>query len=170
MVVARERATMDALVRLIAQRQVSRQYLALGHRAWHGSTLRTVDAAVGRDPRNRLRMAVVDLAQHAGKPARTDFECLAGNDLGCLVRCTLHTGRTHQIRVHMASIGHPLVADGLYGGGIAAGMARQALHAYRLAFVHPVTGQALEFHAPLPEDMQQALLQWALRYNGAAAA
>ena len=174
MVVARERATMDALVRLIAQRQVSRQYLALGQRAWQGSTLRTVDAAVGRDPRNRLRMAVVDLAQHAGKPARTDFECLAGNDLGCLVRCTLHTGRTHQIRVHMASIGHPLVADGLYGGGIAAGiaagMARQALHAYRLAFVHPVTGQALEFHAPLPEDMQQAVLQWALRYNGAAAA
>ena len=170
MVVARERATMDALVRLIAQRQVSRQYLALGQRAWQGSTLRTVDAAVGRDPRNRLRMAVVDLAQHAGKPARTDFECLAGNDLGCLVRCTLHTGRTHQIRVHLASIGHPLVADGLYGGGIAAGMARQALHAYRLAFVHPVTGQALEFHAPLPEDMQQAVLQWALRYNGAAAA
>ena len=170
MVVARERATMDALVRLIAQRQVSRQYLALGQRAWQGSTLRTVDAAVGRDPRNRLRMAVVDLAQHAGKPARTDFECLAGNDLGCLVRCTLHTGRTHQIRVHMASIGHPLVADGLYGGGIAAGMARQALHAYRLAFVHPVTGQALEFHAPLPEDMQQAVLQWALRYNDVAAA
>ncbi len=165
MVVARERATMDALVRLIAQRQVNRQYLALGHRAWQGGALRTVDAAVGRDPRNRLRMAVVDLAQHAGKPARTDFECLAGNDLGCLVRCTLHTGRTHQIRVHMASMGHPLVADALYGGGVAAGMARQALHAYRLAFVHPVTGQPLEFHAPLPGDMQQALLQWGLGYN-----
>ncbi|ODU59603.1 MAG: pseudouridine synthase [Comamonadaceae bacterium SCN 68-20] len=165
MVVARERATMDALVRLIAQRQVSRQYLALGHRAWQGGSLRTVDAAVGRDPRNRLRMAVVDLAQHAGKPARTDFECLAGSDLGCFVRCTLHTGRTHQIRVHMASMGHPLVADALYGGGVAAGMVRQALHAYRLAFVHPVTGQPLEFHAPLPGDMQQALLQWGLGYN-----
>lgn len=165
MVVARERATMDALVRLIAERRVSRQYLALAHRAWQGAAHRTVDAAIGRDPRNRLRMAVVDLAQHAGKPARTDFDWLAGSGDGCLVRCTLHTGRTHQIRVHMASIGHPLVADTLYGGSGAAGMQRQALHAYRLAFAHPVTGQALEFHAPLPEDMRQALVQWGLSYN-----
>ena len=165
MVVARDRATMDALVRLIAERQVSRQYLALAHRAWQGAPHRTVDAPIGRDPRNRLRMAVVDLAQHAGKPARTDLDRLDGHGEGCLVRCTLHTGRTHQIRVHMASIGHPLVADALYGGAAAAGLQRQALHAFRLAFVHPVTGQPLQFHAPLPEDMQQALRQWGLGYN-----
>lgn len=156
---------MDALVRLIAERSVSRQYLALGHRPWRGAPHRTVDAPIGRDPRNRLRMAVVDLAQHAGKPARTDFDLQAGNEDGCLVRCTLHTGRTHQIRVHMASIGHPLVADALYGGAPAAGLQRQALHAFRLAFAHPVTGLPLEFHAPLPEDMQQALVQWGLGYN-----
>lgn len=165
MVVARERSTMDALVRLIAERNVSRQYLALAHRPWQGAPHRAVDAPIGRDPRNRLRMAVVDLAQHAGKPARTDFDLQAGNEDGCLVRCTLHTGRTHQIRVHMASIGHPLVADALYGGAAAAGLQRQALHAFRLAFAHPVTGLPLEFHAPLPEDMQRALVQWGLGYN-----
>lgn len=165
MVVARDRATMDALVRMIAERQVSRQYMALAHRPWRGARIRTVDAPIGRDPRNRLRMAVVDLSLHAGKTARTDVEFLAGSDLGCWVRCTLHTGRTHQIRVHMASIGHPLVADALYGGAPAAGMERQALHAFRLAFVHPMTGQAMEFHAPLPQDLQSALTEWGLGYN-----
>ena len=173
MVVARSRAAMDALVGMIAQRSVVRQYVALAHRPWRGATSRSVNAPIGRDPRNRLRMAVVDLGQHAGKMARTDFECLANAEVdaetaaeaGCWVRCTLHTGRTHQIRVHMASIGHPLVGDALYGGSPAAGMARQALHAARLAFVHPMTGQTMEFHAPLPADMQQALSLWGLRYN-----
>ncbi len=165
MVVARSRAAMDALVNMIAQRSVVRQYVALAHRPWHGAASRSVTAPIGRDPRNRLRMAVVDLAQHAGKPARTDMERLAHAEAGCWVRCTLHTGRTHQIRVHMASIGHPLVADVLYGGTPAAGMVRQALHAARLAFVHPMTGQALEFHAPLPVDLQEALCAWGLRYN-----
>lgn len=165
MVVARDRATMDALVHMIAQRKVSRQYLALAHRPWLGAATRTIDAPMGRDPRNRLRMAVVDLSLHAGKEARTDVELLAHCEQGCWVRCTLHTGRTHQIRVHMASIGHPLVADVLYGGALAAGMQRQALHAFRLAFAHPVTGQELEFRAPLPLDMRQALDAWGLGYN-----
>ena len=165
MVVARDRATMDTLVRMIAQRTVHRQYLALAHRPWTGPRNRTVQAAIGRDPRNRLRMAVVNLDSHAGKPARTDVRWLAGNDMGCWVECTLHTGRTHQIRVHMASIGHPLVADVLYGGAPAAGLERQALHAYRLCFQHPVSGLALEFQAPLPPDMEQALSQWGLGYN-----
>jgi 23S rRNA pseudouridine1911/1915/1917 synthase len=164
MVVARTRAAMDALVRMIAAREVSRQYLALAHGAWQGATTRQVDAAIGRDPRNRLRMAVVDLAQHAGKPASTTFELLDNAAAGCWVHCTLHTGRTHQIRVHMASIGHPLVADTLYGGTPAAGMARQALHARRLAFTHPVTQEALEFLAPLPADLEAALAEWGL-YN-----
>jgi 23S rRNA pseudouridine1911/1915/1917 synthase len=66
----------------------------------------------------------------------------------------------------MAHIGHPLVADELYGGAPAAGMGRQALHAYRLAFAHPATGKPLEFHAPLPQDLDEALRAWGLRYNG----
>lgn len=165
MVVARNRTTMDALVRMIAARQVSRQYLALAHAAWRGSATRTVQAAIGRDPRNRLRMAVVDLAHQAGKTAKTDIECLVSAESGCWVRCTLHTGRTHQIRVHMASIGHPLVADTLYGGAVAAGMGRQALHAFRLAFVHPITQQAMELRAPIPFDLQEALSKWGVSYN-----
>jgi 23S rRNA pseudouridine1911/1915/1917 synthase len=165
MVVARTRAAMDALVTAIAAREVSRQYLALAHRPWSGPRHKSVDAPIGRDPRNRLRMAVVDLARHAGKAARTDFELLEDAQAGCLVRCTLHTGRTHQIRVHMASIGHPLVADALYGGTPAAGMARQALHAWRLAFTHPFTGEALELRRALPPDMAAALSGWGVGYN-----
>ena len=165
MVVARTRAMMDALVRSIAAREVGRQYLALAHRPWTGSRTREVTAPIGRDPRNRLRMAVVDLERNSGKLARTDIELLQNCDQGCLVRCTLHTGRTHQIRVHMASIGHPLVADELYGGTAAAGMQRQALHARRLAFTHPVTQQPLVFEAPLPDDLRLALQQWGLSYN-----
>ncbi len=161
MVVARTRATMDALVQLIAAREVSRQYVALAHRGWGGAAVRHVDAPVGRDPRNRLRMAVVE----SGKPATTTFELLQAADAGCWVRATLGTGRTHQIRVHMAYIGHPLVGDVLYGGAPAAGLARQALHAFRLAFAHPVTGKPLEFRAPLPVDLREALGLWGLRYN-----
>ena len=165
MMVARSRAAMDSLVQAIAAREVARQYVALAHRPWAGPAARRVDAAIGRDPRNRLRMAAVDLERNAGKPASTGFELLENADAGCLVRATLQTGRTHQIRVHMASIGHPLVGDELYGGTPAAGMARQALHAFRLAFQHPVTGEALEFSAPLPADLSSALALWGLRYN-----
>ena len=122
-------------------------------------------APIGRDPRNRLRMAVVDLERHPGKPARTDFELLQNCQQGCLVHCTLHTGRTHQIRVHLTSIGHPLVADELYGGAAAAGLRRQALHAWRLAFAHPQTGCALRLESLPPHDLQQALQRWGLGYN-----
>jgi len=167
MVVARTRATMDALVQLIAARDVSRQYLAMAHKPWQGAAARQVDAPIGRDPRNRLRMAVVDLQRHPGKTARTLIERLDGTNDGCAVRCTLETGRTHQIRVHMASIGHPLVGDALYGGAPAAGLARQALHAFRLAFVHPQTQQSMVFHAPPPDDLAAAFQAWGLDYNRA---
>ena len=165
MVVARTRLAMDALVRMIADREVSRQYLAIGHRRWPGDPEREVDVGIGRDPTNRLRMAVVDLTRMPGKTARTTFQCLDQNEDACLVRCILHTGRTHQIRVHMAHIGHPLLGDAIYGGQPLAGMHRQALHAWRLAFVHPFTGQELVWTADMPQDMLQALAQLGLRYN-----
>jgi 23S rRNA pseudouridine1911/1915/1917 synthase len=165
MVVARSRAAMDALTARIAAREVKRQYIAMAHRAWQGAGARYVDSAIGRDPRNRLRMAVVDLERHPGKPARTLIEVLDSNQSGCAVRCTLETGRTHQIRVHMASIGHPLVGDTLYGGAEAAGLARQALHAFRLGFVHPVTGRDMVFESALPSDLAHGMAHWGLIYN-----
>ena len=165
MVVARTRAAMDALVARIAAREVRREYLALAHRPWAGVPEREVDAPIGRDARNRLRMAVVELDRQSGKPAQTRFELIANAPQGCLVRALLRTGRTHQIRVHMAHLGHPLVGDALYGGVPAAGLARQALHARRLAFEHPATGAALAFEAPLPADLAGALAAWGLDYN-----
>jgi 23S rRNA pseudouridine1911/1915/1917 synthase len=167
MVVARDRQTMEALVRLIAAREVSRQYLALAHRPWQGPAQREVEAPIGRDPANRLRMAVVDLSRESGKPAATHVELIANAPEGCWVRASLRTGRTHQIRVHMAHLGHPLLADALYGGTPAAGLSRQALHAYRLAFIHPITGHPLAFESPLPADLQGALSAWGLSYNEA---
>lgn len=106
---------------------------------------------------------VVD--EEAGREAHTSYRVLERLQGATLAEARLHTGRTHQIRVHMAHIGHPLVADALYGGAAAAGLQRQALHAFRLAFEHPVTGSALEFHAPLPADLRDALRAWGLRYN-----
>jgi 23S rRNA pseudouridine1911/1915/1917 synthase len=165
MVVARTRSAMDALVQAIAARQVKRQYLALAHKPWAGLRQRSVTAPIGRDPANRLRMAVVDLTRHAGKTAQTDIALLANGDEGCLVRCTLHTGRTHQIRVHMAFIGHPLLADMIYGGRELACMQRQALHAYQLGFEHPLDSRTLTFQSPLPADFSNALSEWGIPYN-----
>ena len=165
MVVARDRPTMEALVRLIAAREVSRQYVALAHRPWQGAPQREVQAAIGRDSAQRLRMTVVDLARESGRPAATLFELIANASHGCWVRATLRTGRTHQIRVHMAHLGHPLVGDALYGGAPAAGLSRQALHAYRLAFTHPATGAPLCFETRPPADLLAALSAWGLSYN-----
>jgi 23S rRNA pseudouridine1911/1915/1917 synthase len=100
----------------------------------------------------RVRMAVIN----SGRWARTDIELVAYAEGIAAVRCTLHTGRTHQIRVHFTFRGHPLVSDELYGGRPALGMTRQALHAAHLAFKHPVTGEALRFDAAPPHDFRQA--------------
>lgn len=165
MVVARQRQTMDQLVAMIAARTVSREYIALAHGTWTGAKSRSVDAPIGRDPRNRLRMAVVDLEKNAGKEASTVISLLDNAAQHCLVKCKLHTGRTHQIRVHMAYLGHPLVSDALYGGAVAGSLSRQALHAWRLAFSHPVTGASLEFKALPPLDLQTSIDDLGLRYN-----
>jgi 23S rRNA pseudouridine1911/1915/1917 synthase len=166
MVVAKTRAAMDALVARIAAREVHREYLALAHRPWQGPARIQVDQAIGRDPRQRVRMAVVDLAHQMGKPALTDFRVLDSQPQACLVHCKLHTGRTHQIRVHLLHLGHPLLADELYGGKPLAGLERQALHAWRLSLTHPVTGQALSWRAPLPPELRLALSSLGL--NGGA--
>ena len=165
MVVARQRQTMDQLVAMIAMRNVSREYIALVNGAWTGSKTRQIESSVGRDPRNRLRMAVVDLEKNAGKPASTSVSLLDTNGLFSLVGCKLHTGRTHQIRVHMANIGHPLVADQTYGGSAAGGLTRQGLHACRLAFTHPATGADMVFNMQPPADIQLAIQAIGLRYN-----
>jgi 23S rRNA pseudouridine1911/1915/1917 synthase len=165
MVVARQRSAMDQLVGLIAARDVHREYVALAHGAWEGAKTRQVEAAIGRDPRNRLRMAVVDIEKNSGKTASTVVSLLQNEAQHCLVKCKLHTGRTHQIRVHMAFLGHPLVSDALYGGQPAGGLSRQALHACRLAFEHPVTGEMMEFKADPPADLEAAISGLGLIYN-----
>lgn len=154
MVVGKTLAATTALVRGIAAREVHRVYLAIVHGELHPQQVR-IDAPIGRDPKSRIRMAIVG----SGKPAQTDVEVLVlGFGLSAL-RCTLHTGRTHQIRVHLAARGHALVSDAVYGGKLALGMQRQALHATRLAFAHPITGEALAFESQPPADFMQAWRQ-----------
>ncbi len=131
-----------------------REYLAIVHGVPPWQHLR-IDAPIGRDLQSRIRMAVVA----SGKPATTDVERVTRGAAFAGLRCTLHTGRTHQIRVHLASRGHPLVGDVVYGGAPALGLQRQALHATRLDFVHPVTGEALAFRQSPPEDFAAAWSQ-----------
>jgi 23S rRNA pseudouridine1911/1915/1917 synthase len=165
MLVGKTVTACEALVRMIAARRVHRIYVALVEGAWRGEDERLVDRPVGRDPRNRLRMAVLAEGHAAGKPAQTSVRVLSRGAAHAWVGCKLHTGRTHQIRVHLASLGHPLVGDATYGGRPLAGLARQALHAHRLALSHPVTGAWLQLESPLPEDIAQALAEAGLDYN-----
>ncbi len=156
MMVGKTLPAVTALVRDIAARDVQRNYLALVHGAVPSQR---IDAPIGRDPAVRVRMAVVA----GGKAARTDVESLALRDGISALRCTLHTGRTHQIRVHLAWRGHPLLADAVYGGKPALGMQRQALHAVRLQLAHPVTREVLVFECAPPADFAAA---WAAVTGG----
>ena len=168
MVVAKTQAANDALTAAFAARDLDRAYRAL---VWGvpSPLAAEIEGAIGRDPRDRKRMAVVT---RGGKPALTRYRTLrAWQTSAALLECRLATGRTHQIRVHLASHGHPVVGDPLYLRRIPAAsrslappiravlldFPRQALHAARLGFAHPITGQPLSFETPLPADFQALL-------------
>jgi 23S rRNA pseudouridine1911/1915/1917 synthase len=159
LVVAKTMEAQTDLVRQLQARTVVRLYLALVH----GVVARdgSVDAPIGRHQTQRTRMAVTE----HGRAARTHYRVLGRYTRATLLECSLDTGRTHQIRVHMHSIGHPLVGDPVYRAarGIAAGplarFMRQALHAYRLGLVHPASAAPMQWEAPVPADMRELLLE-----------
>jgi 23S rRNA pseudouridine1911/1915/1917 synthase len=157
MVLGKSLPAVTALTRAIAARAVKRRYLALVHGRVSAAPF-SIEEPVGRDPKVRVRMAVVPVAA-GGRASRTDVQCVASQAGISAVVCQLHTGRTHQIRVHMAAQGYPLVADAVYGGKPALELQRQALHAVHLAFEHPLTGQAMHFDCPPPADFAAAWQQ-----------
>lgn len=156
LLVARDDSTQELLVEAIRRRDVERHYLALV-RGTPSSATGTIDAPVGRHPTKRRQMAVVA----GGKPSVTHYVVRQSAEDGALLDVKLGTGRTHQIRVHLAHLGHPVLGDRVYGGYSektrALGLQRPFLHAWRLALVHPVTGEPLEVTDPLPGDLATAL-------------
>jgi 23S rRNA pseudouridine1911/1915/1917 synthase len=156
LLVAKDDATHAALARDLAAHRVERRYLALVQGRLPADT-GTVDAPIARHPRDRRRMAVVD----GGRPAVTHWKVLETFPAVQLAEVTLETGRTHQVRVHLASLRHPLAGDRVYGADptLAArlGLTRPFLHAWRLAFTHPADGRRVELTEPLPDDLQAVL-------------
>ena len=153
LVVARDDEAHAALQEQVRQREVERVYLALaGGRL--GSRTGTIDAPIGRAARQRHRMAV---SGAASRQARTHFTALELLPRETYLEARLETGRTHQIRAHFAAIGHPLTGDPTYGGAERYGLERQFLHAHRLAFEHPASGEQMSFQSELPEDLAAAL-------------
>ena len=162
MVVAKTLPAQNHLVQQLQARTVKRIYRAVANGVvpFDGK----IDTLIGRDPHNRLKMAVV---KFGGKEAVTHVKVLERYPAHSYIECALETGRTHQIRVHMREANHPLAADAVYGNPRHAcsdvakdavkGLARQALHAYRLSFVHPQTGETVQFEAPIPDDMYHLL-------------
>ena len=151
LVVAKNERAQADLVRQLQARSVKRAYLALVRGRIEGPG--TVDAPIGRHPVQRTKMAVVE----GGKPAVTHYRVREAFERHTLLECDLETGRTHQIRVHLASLGHPLEGDPVYAGRGPKRLARQALHAWKLAFRHPRTGETLRFLSPVPADLQALL-------------
>jgi 23S rRNA pseudouridine1911/1915/1917 synthase len=153
LVVAKNDATHRELSRQFAARTMTKIYLALV-----AGTLRqtsgTIDKAIERHPVHRQRMSI---ARRQGRSAKTEYRVLrAGNGIS-LVECTLHTGRTHQIRVHLHDLGHPVLGDKLYGGKRAGDFPRQMLHAWKLGFTHPRSSELLSLEAPVPRDFAERM-------------
>lgn len=138
-----------ALVAQLAARTLSRTYLAIARGGVAGDRW-VADGPVGRDPRNRLRMAVVE----GGRPARTHFQVLERRGGHTLLQCDLETGRTHQIRVHLSAMGHPIAGDDLYARTRPGDPSRPMLHAWRMRFRHPGTGAEMSFEARPPADFE----------------
>lgn len=151
LVAAKNDVAHRALTRQFAGREVTKIYLALATGTFCEKS-GVIDGAIGRHPIHRKKMTVLD--GERGRAARTDYRVLQMLDAGALVECTLHTGRTHQIRVHLKHLGHPLVGDEMYGRR--AGFQRQMLHAWKLGFTHPVSGERMHFTAPIPADFLEA--------------
>jgi 23S rRNA pseudouridine1911/1915/1917 synthase len=153
LVVAKNDAVHRSLKALLQARELSREYLTLvdGIPPAHSGT---IDAPIGRDRRDRLLHSI---ETDAPREARTHFELLEPLAHEALLRVSLETGRTHQIRVHMRAIGHPVLGDEAYGGPVRFGLERQFLHAARLAFPHPVSGEQIDVSSPLPADLDAAL-------------
>jgi len=157
LIVAKTDRAHTVLSGALAARTITRRYAALCWGHLDADEVR-VDQPLGRDPNDRTRVAI----RRDGRQARTDFHRLARFDSCDLLRAHLHTGRTHQIRVHLASIGHPVVGDDTYGGGggrklVALPPKRHFLHAAWLVFPHPGTGAPIELRSPLPEDLRHCL-------------
>ena len=148
MVLAKGEPAYSRLVRMMSARRVGRAYRAIVEGEGLPRT-GTIDSPVGRDPDNPTLMAA-----GVGKLAITHFEVLASAAGHAMLRVVLRTGRTHQVRVHLSAIGHPVLADPLYGNPVPG--RRLWLHAERLSFEHPVGGQALEFHSEIPEDLRDS--------------
>jgi len=157
LIVAKTERAHRLLSAAIAARRVRRHYAVMIWGHLQGDAL-TIEKSIARDPRDRKRMAIVS----TGRRARTDFLRLARFEPGDLLRAQLHTGRTHQIRVHLASVGHPVMGDDVYGGGggrrmVGLSPRRHFLHAAWLRFDHPVTGAPMDIRSPLPDDLQSSL-------------
>lgn len=153
LIVSRSEEAHRLLQAALSDRQIEREYLALVQ-GRPPARSGTIDAPIGRDPRVRTRMAVGGLHP---REARTHFTLDRALKSSSLLRLRLETGRTHQIRVHLQAIGHPVCGDPEYGAAGLFGLERQFLHATRLAFDHPLTGERVEVVSPLPEDLARAL-------------
>jgi 23S rRNA pseudouridine1911/1915/1917 synthase len=152
-VVAKTEKALQSLAGQFKDRTVTKVYLALAKGTME-KTRGVIDSPIGRHKVHRKKMSS---HTHKGREAETRYEVVTQFDKYALVRLFPKTGRTHQLRVHLASIGHPILGDGLYGGTSGPGVpkiSRQALHAHSLKFIHPETGEELHFESPLPEDMQ----------------
>lgn len=153
MVVAKNDQAHRALSAQFAERTVQKIYLALVAGKMR-RTSGTIENKIARHPVHRQRMSV---RSSGGREARTDYRVMRASEQGSLIECTLHSGRTHQIRVHLHHLGHPVIGDKLYGRKSHCG--RQMLHAWKLEFRHPRTGDSMFFEAPVPDDFNQTLEQ-----------